>query len=163
MEQKSKRIFGKFNIVDVLAVLLIVAVLVFVGYKLATRGGVEAGEAKTVTVDYTVKCEGVDKSLYESCQKHLPSQLMASGELYDGQINSVREEEYDVLDNNGDWVKDPNHVTLYFGIEASIPEADVMTTEIAKQEVRVGKSDYILKSEYIEFSDCIITEVNWSK
>jgi len=160
MEQTSKK---KFNIVDVIAVILILAVAAFVGYKLLGRGGSEVGAAQTVTVDYTVKCEGVDRDLYESCQKHLPSQLMASGELYDGQINSVSEEDYYVLDGQGDWIKDPQHVTLYFQVEATIPKTDVMTTEIAKQEVRVGKSDYILKSEFIEFKDCIITEVQWGE
>ena len=159
--EKTKK---KFNIIDVIAVVLILAVLAFVVYKLANRGSGEVGgEPQTITVNYTVKCEGVDKSLYENCKKHLPSQLMASGELYDGQVNSVSEEDYYVLDAAGNWVKDPDHVSLYFQVEANIPKQDVMTTEIGKQEVRVGKSDYILKSEYIEFQDCVITDVEWSE
>jgi hypothetical protein len=153
----------KLNVVDIIAVLLIIAVLAFVGYKLVKRGGVQAAEPQMITVDYTVKCEGVSRELYENCQKHLPSQLMASGELYDGQINSVSEAPYYVLAPTGEWVEDTDHVTLYFQVEASIPKTDVMTTEIATQEVRVGRNDYILKSQYIEFSDCIITDVEWSE
>ncbi|MCI6568345.1 MAG: DUF4330 domain-containing protein, partial [Dysosmobacter sp.] len=42
MEQKAKRV-GKFNIIDIIAVLLILAVLVFAGYKLMNRGGSSAG------------------------------------------------------------------------------------------------------------------------
>ena len=38
MEEKAKRI-GKFNIVDIIAVLVILAVLAFAGIKLAHRGG----------------------------------------------------------------------------------------------------------------------------
>ena len=38
MEQKAKRI-GKFNIIDIIAVILILAVLAFVGWKLMNRGG----------------------------------------------------------------------------------------------------------------------------
>lgn len=160
MEQKRKL---KFNVVDIIAVVLIVAVLAFGGYKLANRGGGESNPANTISINYTVKCEGVDKELYENCQKHLPSQLMASGELYDGRITAVQEEPYYVMTADGSWVEDHDHVTLVFTVEANIPKADVMTTEIAKQEVRVGKSDYILKSEYIEFSDCVITNVEWGK
>jgi hypothetical protein len=160
MEQKRK---WKCNVVDVIAVVLIVAALGFVGWKLAHRGGGEIGQANTVAVTYTVKCEGVDAALFENCKKHLPSQLMASGELYDGKITDVRQEPYQVLDAQGQWVEDPAHVTLYFTVEANVARGDVMTTEIAKQEVRVGKSDYILKSEYIEFSDCVITDVQWAE
>lgn len=34
-----------------------------------------------VKVTYVVKCEGVPTELYETCQAHLPSPLMASGAL----------------------------------------------------------------------------------
>lgn len=160
MEQKRKI---KFNVVDIIVVVLIVLALAFVGYKLATRGSEAGTEGSTVHVSYTVKCEGVSKELYESCQKHLPSQLMASGELYDGTINSVTAEPYYVLSGNGQWVADPDHVTLYFDVECNVPDGDVMTTKVGEQEVRVGKTDYILKSEYIEFDKCEITSVTWDK
>ena len=157
MEQKKL----KFNIVDIVAVILIAALLGFVGYKLANRGSGETGPSPTLSVHYTVRCEGVDRELYENCKKHLPSQLMASGELYNGQITSVEQEDYYVLTANGEWVKDRDHVNLLFKVEATIPKTAVVTTEIAKQEVRVGRSDHRLKSEYIEFSDAIILDVEW--
>lgn len=78
MEQKAKRI-GKFNIIDIIAVVLILAVAVFAGWKLMNRGGGDGGEAAMVKVTYTVKCEGVPAELYENCLSHLPSPLMASG------------------------------------------------------------------------------------
>ena len=87
MEETAKRI-GKFNIVDIIAVILIVAVVAFVGWKLLSRGSVEAGETAMTNVTYTVKVEGVPAELYETCQAHLPSPLMASGELVGGQIES---------------------------------------------------------------------------
>ena len=36
-----------------------------------------------------------------------------------------------------------------------------MTTKVGDQEVRIGKTGYILKSEYIVFSDGTITNVIW--
>ena len=159
MEQKKH----KFNIVDVIAVVLIVLVVAFVGWKYMNRGGGAAGEASTVTVRYTVLCEGVDAALYETTKAHLPSQLMASGALYDGYIESVEREDYYVLGPDGEWVLDPNSVNLYFTVEAHIPATAAIKTEVAKQEVRVGKSDYILKSRYIEFKDAQIIDVEWEE
>ena len=66
-----------------------------------------------------------------------------------------------VLDANGNWVTDPDHVTLIFTVTTTTPTAEVMTTKVGDQEVRIGKTDYILKSEYIEFSDGTITNVIW--
>ena len=150
----------KFNIVDIIAVVLIVLVLGFVGSKYLNRSSGSA-ETNTVTVRYTVLCEGVDAALYETTKAHLPSQLMASGALYDGYIESVEREDYYVLGPDGEWVLDPNSVNLYFTVEAHIPATAAIKTEIGKQEVRVGKSDYILKSQYIEFKDTQIIDVEW--
>ena len=160
MEEKAKRI-GKFNIVDIIAVILIVAVVAFVGWKLLSRGSVEAGETAMTNVTYTVKVEGVPAELYETCQAHLPSPLMASGELVGGQIESVEKEPFYVLGADGQWVEDPNHVTLLFTATTQTPTAEVMTTKVGEQEVRIGKTDYILKSEFIEFSGGTIVDVSW--
>ena len=156
MEQKKH----KFNIVDIIAVALIVLVVGFVGWRYMNRGGGSA-ETSTVTVRYTVLCEGVDAALYETAKAHLPSQLMASGALYDGYIESVEREDYYVLGPDGTWVLDPGSVNLYFTVEAHIPATAAIRTEVGTQEVRVGKSDYILKSRYIEFKDTQIIDVEW--
>ena len=163
MEEKAKRI-GKFNIIDIIAVLLILAVLVFAGWKLlGGRGGSDPGESGMVKVTYVVRCEGVPAELYETCQAHLPSDLMASGALVGGQIESVEMEPYYVLGPGGEWVEDPEHVTLYFTASTETPAGEVMTTQVGDQEVRIGKTDYILKSEYIEFSEGTIVDVSWEE
>ena len=156
MEQKAKR---KFNIVDVIVVVLILAVLGFVGMKLLGSRGSGAGAMTKVT--YTVKAEGVPKELYENSKAHLPSPLMASGALVGGQIESVEQVPYYVLSPDGEWVEDPEHVTLIFTATTDTPAGAVMTTKVGEQEVRIGKTDYILKSEYIEFSGGTITDVSW--
>ena len=163
MEQKAKRI-GKFNIIDVIAVILILAVLAFVGWKLLSRGGaVDGGEESMVKVTYVVKCEGVPTELYETCQEHLPSPLMASGALVGGQIESVEMEPFYVLGPDGQWVEDPDHVTLLFTATTETAAGEVMTTKVGDQEVRIGKTDYILKSEYIELSGGTIIDVQWDE
>ena len=159
MEQKKRRI----NVIDVIAVVIILAAVAFVGWKLAHRGSGSGGEAQTVHIEYTVRCEGVARELYEASKAHLPSRLMASGQLYDGEITAVEQLPYYVLAEDGSWVEDRDHVTLVFSVNCNVPGGAVMTTKVGEQEVRVGKTDYILKSEYIEFSNCVITSVEWSE
>ena len=58
-------------------------------------------------------------------------------------------------------MEDPTHTTLLFTVETTTPTAEVMTTKVGDQEVRIGKTDYILKSEFIELSDVTIVDVIW--
>ena len=160
MEQKAKRV-GKFNIIDIIAVILILAVLAFVGLKLLDRGSGEGVQREMTKVTFTVRAEGVPAELYENCQAHLPSPLMASGALVGGQIERVEMEPYYVLGPDGQWIEDPEHVTLLFTATTETPAGEVMTTKVGDQEVRIGKTDYILKSEYIEFSGGTIVDVQW--
>ena len=161
MEQKAKRV-GKFNIVDIIAVILILAVLAFAGYKLlGSRGDGESVEQAMTKVTYVVKVEGVAAELYENCQEHLPSPLMASGALVGGQIETVEMEPYYILGPDGEWVEDPDHVNLLFTAVTETPTGAVMTTKVGDQEVRIGKTDYILKSEFIEFQGGTVVDVQW--
>ena len=78
MEQKAKRI-GKLNIIDLIAIVLIVAVLALAAWKFIVKHGDSICYDRPQTkVTYQVKVEGVAPELYENCQAHLPSPLMAS-------------------------------------------------------------------------------------
>ena len=161
MEHSAKK---KFNIIDIIAVILILAVAAFGAWKLLGSGdGGEAGESSMVQVTYVVRAEGVPVELYENCQEHLPSPLMASGALVGGQIESVEMAPYYVLGPDGQWVEDPDHVTLYFTATTETPAGEVLTTQVGDQEVRIGKTDYILKSEYIEIQGGTIVDVTWEE
>ncbi|MDO4315330.1 MAG: DUF4330 domain-containing protein [Oscillospiraceae bacterium] len=162
MEQKAKRI-GKFNVVDIIAVILILAVLALVGWKLLGPNDTVTAERAMTKVTYTVRAEGVPAELYENCLEHIPSKLMASGALVGGEIVSVEQEPYYVLSANGEWIEDTTHTTLLFTAETETPTAEVMTTKVGDQEVRIGKTDYILKSEYIEIKDGVIVDVVWGE
>ena len=85
-----------------------------------------------VKVTYVVKCEGVPTELYETCQAHLPSPLMASGALVGGQIERVEMEPYYVLGPDGQWIEDPEHVTLLFTATTETPAGEVMTTKVGR-------------------------------
>ena len=36
-----------------------------------------------------------------------------------------------------------------------------MTTKVGEQEVRIGKTDYIMKSETVEFQNGTVVDVEW--
>ena len=159
MEQKKRR----FNVVDIIAVVLILAVVAFVGYKLMNRGGSGTTvEQVKIPVTYTAMAEGVPAELYENCLEHLPSKMMASGALVGGEIIAVEKEPYMVLAPNGEWVEDPERVNLIFTATTEVKQEAVMTTKVGDQEIRIGKG-HILKSEYIEFEATTILDVKWGE
>ena len=162
MEQKAKRV-GRFNIVDIIAVLLILLLLAFVGWKLLGRNDGAGADRPMTPVTFVVKVEGVPAELYENCLAHLPSPLMASGALVGGEVVAVEKEPYYVLSGEGEWVEDTSHITLLFTAKTTTPTAEVMTTKVGEQEVRIGKTDYILKSEWMEFADGTIVDVRWGE
>jgi len=162
MEQKAKRV-GKFNIIDIIAVVLILAVVVFAGYKfLGDGGGSGTAEQTMIPVTYQAKIEGVAAELYETSIAHLPSRMMASGALVGGEIVAVEKEPYYVLGPDGEWVEDPEHVTLIFTATTQVAKGPVLLTKVGDQEVRIGK-EHIIKSEYLEFQGCTIIDVQWGE
>ena len=131
MEQNAKRV-GKFNIVDIIAVILIAAVVLFAAWKLLGPDDSVSAERAMTDVTFVVRAEGVPAELYDNCQEHLPSPLMASGALVGGEIVSVAQEPYYVLTAEGEWVEDPTHTTLLFTVETTTPTAEVMTTKVGE-------------------------------
>ena len=154
MEKKRR-----FNIIDLIVLVLIVAVVVFLGYKV--MGKVPSQGSETITLKYQVMYEGVSNDLYDAAAEHVPSQIMASGVLYDSHVTAVEKKDYFVYEN-GEWVLDPYHCTLVFTVEGNVANTTVLTTEVGSQEVRVGK-EHVLKTQYLEFDKGIITFVEWGK
>lgn len=160
MEQKKPLRIGKLNIVDAAAIILILLVAVYGAYRLVNRG---EAVIRTYPVTYVVRAENVPTELYETCAAHVPTTLMAKGALLDGQIVGVEATPFLVLGPDGQWVEDPDHVNLYLTCKANVPDEGVITTKIGEQEVRLGKRDYILKSEYIEFQNATVVDVTWGE
>ena len=164
---ENKRI-AKFNVVDIIAVVLILLVVAFAGWKLL--GGDEApvdGKEDiavdgTVKLTYVVRAEKVPAELYEAVLAHVPSQLSAGGKMVDGQITAVEKKPYYVAGADGQWLEDPDHVNLYFTVETQVDAKEVMTNAVGTQEVRIGKS-HILKTEYLEFPTTVIVDAKWGE
>lgn len=159
-EQKPIRI-GKFNIVDMIAVILLLLVVCYGAYRLLNRGGDMPTE--TISITYVVRVEEAAAEMYDACRAHLPSTLMAKGALLDGRIESVEKTPFLVLGPDGEWYEDPDHVNLYFTCTANVVRDHALTTKIGEQEVRIGKTDYIMKSEYVEFQNGTVVSVEWDE
>ena len=159
MEQKKAFRIGKFNIVDIFFVLLILAVALYAAARLLNRGG--SIEVPTMEITYVVRVQNVAAELYQNSKDNLPSPLMASGARLNGQIQSVEMTPYLVLGPAGQWYQAPDHVNLYFTCTATVPKENVMTTKVGEQEVRIGKTDYIMKSETVEFQNGTVVDVQW--
>ena len=140
----------KFNVIDIIAVVLIVAVAVFLATKI---GGKVSGESEIVPIRYTVLAEERPAAVAEA-------NLMASGTRYDIQVVDVQSQPSMVLGPDGTWVEDPNHVDLTFTVEGQVEKADVLVATAGTQEIRIGKK-VILKTEYLEFEDAIVTSVEY--
>ena len=161
MEQKKSFKIGKFNIIDIIAVALILAVALYGAVRVLNRGGTI--EVPTMEITYVVRVQNVAAELYENSKENLPSPLMASGARLNGRIESVEATPWLELGPDGEWHEDPDHVNLYFTCTATVNKEAVMTTKIGEQEVRVGKTDYIMKSEYVEFQNLTIIDVDWGE
>lgn len=157
MEQKKSFRIGKFNVIDIIAVALILAVALYAAARILNRGGTI--EVPTMEITYVVRVQNVATELYETSVANLPSPLMASGARLNGQIESVEMTPYLVLGPDGQWYEDPDHVNLYFTCTATVPQEEVMTTKVGEQEVRIGKTDYIMKSETVEFQNGTVIDV----
>lgn len=162
MIDKQGKLFGKLNIIDLIAVILIVAVVALLGTKLL--GGSDAGLAgEGQPVVYTVKVEGVDKEVYDFIQAELkqgPSQLTASNEMLDAYVTAVDgtlvETDEAVLQKNasagitGVEYAEAGTYDLVFTIEGTVK--DNLTSELGTQEIRVGKT-HIVKTTTFELEN----------
>ena len=133
------RLFGKINLIDLLVVLLIVAVLAAVVWKL---GGSRAGTEKKAV--YTIEFEDVSADIAEYAKTQVDKTLVNDSKQIAAVITDVRTEPYD---------NELGHVRLYITVEASASFTGNVY-KVGPQEVRVGY-EYILKTSEFELTGLI--------
>lgn len=160
------RIFGKFNIIDLLAIVLILAAaVVLVGKVMDNRNATEHAQ---MNLRYTVQVKNVDANVCRAVRAiSLPDQLMASGELVSGYVTAVREvaaqEPVFQFTENDEGVLEVTKginegFDLLFTVEAYI--SDRVSNELGTQEIRIGK-EHILKTCNFEFESGTIVSCEW--
>ncbi len=167
MIDEKGRLFGKINIVDLLVILVLVIAAVVLGVKFLKPGNIGAagGGSAGTHVEYTVLVKNVQPEVYENVQKYIPSTLMASGELLDGQVTGVTAVPHedavsvDTTDGSIELPAEKGLLDLTFTVECNVTNA--ITTEIGTQEVRVGKN-HIVKTDKFELTG-VVTDCTWTK
>lgn len=166
MIDEKGRLFGKLNIVDLLVILVVLVAVVVLGVKFLGKdggGGINPGKTQ---VTYTVLVKGVEQEVYDNIQKYIPGQLMASGEMLDGQVVSVEPRAHeqtvtvDTTDGTLEIPVDEGTIDLLFTIECNV--VNPITTEIGTQEVRVGKT-HTVKTDKFELMNGVILDCEWGR
>ena len=159
---KKGKIFGKLNLIDLIALILIVAVLALIGYKLLdNQSGALGGEGEPVV--YTVKVKGVEPEVYEFIQGELPCQLMAANEMLNATITDVQATPSENATYQMVWNTNQNReiltkvdagtYDLVFTIEGTVKND--LASELGTQEIRVGKT-HIVKTTTFELDGGVI-------
>lgn len=160
IDEKGK-LFGKLNIIDLIAIILILAVVVLLGYKLTSSSGGFAENGQQVR--FTVKVEGVDAQVYENIQDLIPGQLMTGSQMLNGEITAVEgtmveEDSVRYRKDAGSnqltgYRSDAGSYDLVFTIEATLE--NTANNALGTQEVRVGRS-YTVKTNSFELANGLI-------
>lgn len=174
IDEKGK-LFGKLNIIDLLAILVLVAALAFGGYKLVSRSGGNGDAVSTSTgnahLTYTARVTGVASDIYDEVVRQMEQnggqdQLMANGTMVEGayitKVEAVPHVNY-FNDTQGRVVISQDtgadaRYDLTFTVE--VQSVDPVTSLVGTQEVRVGKS-HIVKTIHLEFNSTVVS-CNWN-
>ena len=169
MKEKRK---VRLNIVDILVIVIIVAAVGILGWRLTHRNG-DTLTSRSGTIRFVVEVDGLRKDLYEGTVALIPSQMAASGSLVDGYIleswanpvkllsmkakspvNASMEETLEAEEG-------VEYVNAYFLCECGIDLNNLLNIT-GTQEIRLGRS-YYLKSVDFEYSGTIISVEKFEK
>jgi len=162
-EMKSKKLFGKLNIVDIIIILVIVAAAVFFAVRYLNVGDHSA--ADIIELRYTVEIN-MPEELYNEVSATLPAGMISGKETVPGTILSCSSKPCTVESIKSSYPygtdveltiipgEDEKYVTAHFECVATI-NANSVNNEFGAQELRVGRVHY-LKSRDFELVGVII-------
>ena len=151
MQEKKK----KFNIVDILVILLLVAAIAVVGVKLAGNK-VQDAISKQVTLWAEIEIEAVPENICEEVfRQNLVGQKMVSGNEYvSATVEDVWTEDYvhqiETADGTIVSAVDPSCKNLVLLVKTSVAEGTA-SPKIGSQELRAGK-EFIAKTQGFEMT-----------
>ena len=162
MEKQKKR---RFNIVDLVVLVILLAAVVFFACRLLKPGSEDTG-ARMGTARFVVEVDGVRESFFAELEKQIPCQLIASSKLVDAYIVSVASEPCEVAyteaSNPSNTAEtcyivpdaDVSYVNAFFTIEAPVDLNSPTNTSLS-QELRLGRIYYI-KGRTVELAGTIV-------
>lgn len=175
MIDEKGRLFGKINIIDLLALLVVIALAVALAVNLAGGSTADGSEGtsspspsptedpETSIIEYTVKYSRMDPAEYEQIKASFDGgdrQFMTNGgiEVEGSEVIGLRAEPYatSVVDENGKLIHqtDPYYLDVYFTARSETSNA--ILNKVNTQEVRIGRT-FIIKTRNYEVSGLIIS------
>ena len=155
------RLFGKLNLIDLLAVLLIVAVIAVVGLKSVKPSGAPvATEDDMADISYTVLCRMVHNDIADYIvETQEVKQLMSNGELVESCFIERIErgtfyERYVTNEGEPKQAESDEYCDLTFTISGQCPYL-ANSYKVGSQEVRVSKS-HIVKTVDFEITGTVM-------
>jgi len=152
MEEKRRR-SHKFNVVDIVILLIVVIGVALVGVKFL--GGEEPVMAAPTRIEYTVLVRAVDQRVCDNIMAYQGTdvQLMANGALVDGYVTDITygpHINYPAV-NDGETTfhveeGENARVDMIFTIQAAVDSP--VTNKVGTQEVRIGKSHIVKTTEF---------------
>lgn len=164
MENKKKKI--RFNVIDVIVIVVILAVAAFFVLKFIDFGeGSVVSVGSSARVRYVVEVDVMKKDVYEAIAEELPTQMISNGAYYDGYILSVEAtpcpvNEIEYRDSGNQTVlyhaaPDREYVTVRFTCEAGLLNGTLLNN-VGAQEIRIGRAYYV-KGKNIEVVGNIVS------
>lgn len=138
------RLFGKINLIDLLVVILIVAVLAAVVWKLGGRNVAAAATGSNKTAVYTVEFEDIPADIAHFAETQVGKSLVNDSKVIAASITDVQ---------TGEYAGENGHLRLYITVEADATFTGNVY-KVGPQEVRVGY-EYILKTSEFELTGLI--------
>lgn len=152
------RLFGKINLVDLAAVLILIAALAAVGWKLGGRKVADAVADRNPEYEYVAVCARVYPEVCEFAESCVGDQLLAGSKLLNGEITEVVTKPHmEMSEQTGARLEDPDFRDLYVTIRCK-PTLVGGSLTIGTQEIRVGKS-HIVKSTKLEIPNGLILSI----
>ena len=137
------RLFGKVNLIDLLVVLLLLAGVFAVVWKLGGNRAAEAIADNNYAVTYTVLVEDVPAGVAEFAETQIGKALVNNGKVLAAEVSEVHAE-------NG---QNPGHKDLSVTVTGTALFSGNVY-KVGAQEVRVGY-EYILKTSEFELTGII--------
>ena len=137
------RLFGKLNLIDLLVIILLIAAVAAVAWKLVGKKAAEAVADTGRTITYTVTVEDVNREAAEFASTQIGKSLVNNSKVVDAAITDAA-----VTDR-----ADSAHVDLGVTIEGR-GQCTGSVYKVGAQEVRVGY-EYIVKTSEFELTGII--------
>ena len=137
------RLFGKINLIDLLVIVLVLAVVAAVGWKLVGKKAAAAVADNEHELTFTVLFEDQPAELAQFAQTQVGRQLVNNAKLIPAEITGV----------SASTLADETRYDLYVTVKATATFSGNVW-KVGSQEVRVGY-EYILKTSEFELTGII--------